>query len=54
VTLKLIGVIDWDWWWVTIPFWGGLVIFAAILALIGAGLLAVHIFESISKKSGDA
>lgn len=30
VVLKLVGVIDWSWWWVTAPFWGGfaLVLFA--------------------------
>jgi len=22
VILKLCGVIDWSWWWVTAPFWG--------------------------------
>ena len=21
VVLKLCGVIDWSWWWVTAPFW---------------------------------
>lgn len=21
--LKLTGVINWSWWWVTLPFWGG-------------------------------
>lgn len=21
VTLKLLGKIDWSWWWVTAPFW---------------------------------
>lgn len=31
VVLKLTGVIDWSWWWVTIPFWGGLAIVAVIL-----------------------
>jgi hypothetical protein len=33
VTLKLCGVIDWSWWWVTLPFWGGLAILAAIMAV---------------------
>jgi len=35
VTLKLIGIIDWSWWWVTLPFWGGLalVLLIAIIAL---------------------
>jgi hypothetical protein len=23
VTLKLTGVIDWSWWWVLSPMWGG-------------------------------
>lgn len=22
ITLKLCGLIDWSWWWVTLPFWG--------------------------------
>jgi len=33
VVLKLTGVIAWSWWWVTAPFWGGIVL--AILSLIG-------------------
>ena len=27
VGLKLTGYIDWSWWWVTSPFWGGYVVF---------------------------
>lgn len=26
VALKLTNVIDWSWWWVTLPFWGGFVL----------------------------
>lgn len=37
VTLKLLDVIDWSWWWVTLPFWGGLALVAAIF-LIGLPL----------------
>lgn len=33
VVLKLIGCIDWSWWWVTLPFWGGLVIVLIILVV---------------------
>ncbi|MEM7706569.1 MAG: hypothetical protein AAF358_13505 [Pseudomonadota bacterium] len=33
VTLKLCGVINWSWWWVTAPFWGG-----AILTLIAVAV----------------
>ena len=34
VTLKLTGVIDWSWWYVTLPFWGGLALVLTI-AVIG-------------------
>lgn len=40
VTLKLTHVIDWSWWWVTAPFWGGLAIFAALF-LIGGVLIGL-------------
>lgn len=35
VVLKLTGFINWSWWWVTVPFWGGLVIVLAVLLIIG-------------------
>lgn len=34
VILKLVGVIDWSWWWVTVPFWGPLIIIALALAIV--------------------
>ncbi len=34
VTLKLTGYISWSWWWVTAPFWGGLALVLAIMAII--------------------
>lgn len=37
VVLKLCKVIDWSWWWVTLPFYGGVVIFliaGVIVAII--------------------
>ena len=34
VALKIIGVIDWSWWLVTLPFWGGFVLAIPILALL--------------------
>lgn len=33
VTLKLCGVIDWSWWAVTAPVWGGLLLALAAIAL---------------------
>lgn len=40
IGLKLTGYIDWSWWWVTAPLWGGLVVIFAVLlvALIIAAL----------------
>jgi phosphoglycerol transferase MdoB-like AlkP superfamily enzyme len=42
VVLKLTGFIDWSWWWVTAPFWGGFAFIAAILLIV----LAVSAFVS--------
>lgn len=33
VTLKLTGVIDWSWWLVTLPFWGGLAFVIAVFVV---------------------
>ena len=38
VILKLCHVINWSWWWVTAPFWGGFAIFVFIMILIFFGL----------------
>ena len=39
VALKLTGYIDWSWWWVTAPLWGGASVGAALalLGLTGSG-----------------
>ena len=37
VVLKLVGVINWSWWWVTLPFYGPLILL--IIFLIIAGLI---------------
>jgi hypothetical protein len=47
VGLKLAGIITWSWWWVTVPFWGGLAVgiaimtVAVLLAALVAGTIAV-------------
>jgi len=35
VGLKLTGIINWSWWYVTLPFWGGLALALAIIAIVG-------------------
>lgn len=47
VVLKLTGVIDWSWWWVTAPFWGG---FALLGALMLLALLLAFFAEMSAKK----
>lgn len=33
VGLKLADIITWSWWWVTLPFWGGLALVAIFCIL---------------------
>ncbi|MDH6670182.1 phosphoglycerol transferase MdoB-like AlkP superfamily enzyme [Paenibacillus sp. LBL] len=50
IVLKLTGVIDWSWWWVTAPFWGLLALGVVIWVIfyIIAGIVAI--FEVITKR----
>ena len=34
MVLKLTEVIDWNWWYVTLPLWGGLVLVLLILFIL--------------------
>ena len=38
VALKLTGYIDWSWWYITLPFWGGLAF--ALIAFVIIAVLA--------------
>lgn len=42
LVLKLTGYIDWSWWWVTAPLWGGLAIVLGLFLVVfcGAAVLA--------------
>ncbi|MFW5438758.1 hypothetical protein [Paenibacillus apiarius] len=46
VVLKLTGVIGWSWWWVTLPFWGGVALVVVILLVV---LLVLGIKELVKK-----
>lgn len=50
ITLKLCNVIDWSWWWVLAPFWGGLSIIVIILAVLLVSLLIIDRMESAKAK----
>lgn len=34
IILKLVGVIEWSWWWVTLPLWGGIVLSGVLLVVL--------------------
>lgn len=51
VTLKLTGYIDWSWWYVTLPFWGGFVIFFAIAIIWVIGWVALEIYKNKKAKA---
>ncbi len=49
VTLKLCGVINWSWWWVTLPFWGGIALVLSILITIWSVVGFYLIYEKFFK-----
>jgi hypothetical protein len=42
ITLKLLGVIKWSWWWVLSPIWISVALFVLILSIV---VVAVCISE---------
>jgi len=48
VGLKLTNYIDWSWWYVTLPFWGGLALVFGFLTIV---FIAMEIMTVISKKT---
>jgi hypothetical protein len=53
VTLKLMGYINWSWWWVTVPFWGGIALLLSIplIMLIVGGIVlgSITLYEAIKR-----
>lgn len=41
ITLKLCGIIGWSWWLVLAPFWAGIALILAFLAIIPVIGLAI-------------
>ena len=46
IVLKLIGTIDWSWWWVLSPFW----IPASIIGSIFLGIILLTAIDTIRKR----
>lgn len=49
VGLKLTEVIDWSWWYVTLPFWGIFALLIATALLVGFVGIVVYIYTLIIK-----
>jgi len=45
VAAKLVGYIDWSWWWVFCPIWIEAAISIAVLIVTGIVLLIMNIFN---------
>jgi uncharacterized membrane protein len=45
LVLKLTGVIDWSWWWVTSPLW--LAVLAVVAALVLVGVVGYGIYRIV-------
>lgn len=41
IVLKLTHVIDWSWWWVTAPLWGGIAVAILVIGVILFGAAIV-------------
>ena len=49
VGLKLTHYIDWSWWYVTMPFWGGLVLILGVAVFALVVMLGAHIYDFMAK-----
>ena len=47
LVLKLTGVIDWSWWWVTSPLW--LAALATVAGLLLVGVIGFVIYRIVKK-----
>ena len=46
ITLKLTGNIDWSWWWITAPLWGGFAVLLVIIIIWGV----INLFSKPSRR----
>lgn len=51
LVLKLTGVVDWSWWWVTSPLWLAVLATAAVLILVGGvGFMIYRIVKWVRRR----
>jgi len=49
IVLKLCHVINWSWWLVTLPIYGGLILWAIMFVVIFVGLVMAAYFKQRKK-----
>ena len=47
LVLKLTHTIDWSWWWVTAPLWGGTVVYLLTVIVVLLGVAFVPPLKSV-------
>lgn len=47
ITLKLLGKIDWSWWWVLSPIWISIALAVLVFGLILGGAVGFAVVESV-------
>ena len=50
LVLKLTEVIDWSWWWITAPLWGGFALITALIILIFIVFVIKAVISLFKKK----
>jgi hypothetical protein len=45
ISLKLIGYVDWSWWWITSPLWGGFIL-SIVFMLFAAIIISIQKIKS--------
>ena len=53
LVLKLCGVIDWSWWWISAPLWMPLALGIAIVILMIIGVIVFGCFKPYKKETND-
>lgn len=51
ITLKLMGFIDWSWWWVLAPLWGGFAFVLLVVVFAVAWTAVAKLLDDIAQKS---
>lgn len=52
ITLKLCGIINWSWWLITLPIWGGIIAYSITL-LVLIFLISIEVTNNRYKRKDD-